>query len=632
MSLQTASAVGIPSKTAWSSTALRRTPHGYIYVACGFSGTEKAPHRGREFVHYLEDQIWEGPAQLYQRLQEYWQTMNSGVAGSLAVVWQENDHITLMSFGYAMIGLLRDGTARWLIQGQQAEQVLEGDLRPGDRLILATARAQEVIPRLESWANADIESMASDLFSRVQSHQASAELAFFLLQQEADQVNKNETVVDEAVEPVSPDIFSEKIKPEEASLPSREEVVPVSPISSAHLIAPEKFAAGIVATQQEQHQRIDRQKMTARWWKLLARLQKLSWLRIGIVLVIIGGVIGALMIWRYFNIQKEDVAIVQPLEESVQEVNAIPAEQRLERRDAAKSLLERLQATRVKYRRNRLRIVELTTQVEQLYQSISGEKEVVNLPVFYDFRLVLASFLATRADRFEDQAVFLDAQEKKVITLNLQNKNNRTLAPEELSDAKDIVAQSQQALLLKPNSILSLPYTGEDLETIAELTTPGEVSYLESFGGNLYVLDKQKQQLWRVTLAEGKAASPAGWIRSAPGVNLASASSISIDGEVWIGSNQGNIYRLSRGERVSFQVQGLTEPFTSSLLVAAVEDGQKLVVVEPARQRLVVLSKDGVYQLQVASEQIGGVTDVFLSADESAAYLVGGSVVYRVEI
>jgi len=83
---------------------------------------------------------------------------------------------------------------------------------------------------------------------------------------------------------------------------------------------------------------------------------------------------------------------------------------------------------------------------------------------------------------------------------------------------------------------------------------------------------------------------------------------------------------------LEFLVEGLLEPFTSTLLLATTEDGNKLAVVEPAQNRLVVLSKDGVYQLQMKSEQIGGVTDIFLSQDERYAYLVAGSVVYQVEI
>ncbi|MCD8484891.1 hypothetical protein LRY60_04865 [Candidatus Woesebacteria bacterium] len=67
--------------------------------------------------------------------------------------------------------------------------------------------------------------------------------------------------------------------------------------------------------------------------------------------------------------------------------------------------------------------------------------------------------------------------------------------------------------------------------------------------------------------------------------------------------------------------------------MAANEEGEKLVVVEPAQKRLVVFQKEtGEYLQQITSEQIGAVTDVVLDEEERVAYLLAGSVVYRVEV
>lgn len=656
MPLQTASAVGIPSKTAWSTTAFRRTSVGEIYVSCGFSGTTKAPHQGRDFIHWFEDHTFESPAQLYQHLKQYWDSLDDEVAASIALVFFQEGHITAFSFGYALVGLIRTENARWLISGSQNEQVLEGEVQFGDRLILATARALEVTPSLEMWSDYDVEAIAGELYSRVQKNPSTSELAYSILQWEEQ---KNEQLNQESPEYLIPSptkhgeevpsektsfiqhetVFEPEFSPHELSddesSESESESVANSNFShaskSSHLIAPEKIAAGIVATQEAQVERIYKQKVSDRFVHVLARLQQLSWLRIGVVLLVIGGVIGGLMIWRQMNVRREYVSVIVPLQESAQQVQAISEQERLQKRDATKSLLEKLQATRVEYRQNRTKLVELTTGIERLYQDISGEKDLVNLPVYYDFRLVVANFLATRADRYEDQAVFLDANEKKLITLNVNSKSNKTVVQDSLAEGKDIVVEAQNAFVLKNKTIEQIPLSGDDPSVIADLKDVSEAALLERFGTNLYVLDTAQQQLWRMN-REDQEASPSGWVRSAPGVDFASASSLAIDGDVWLGTNGGNIYRLSRGARVDFAITGLLQPFTSSLLVAAVEEGEKLVVVEPAQNRLVVLNKDGVYQQQVSSEQIGGVTDLFLSADETAAYLVAGSVVYKVEM
>lgn len=665
--MQMASAVGIPSKTSWSTTALRRSAGGVIYVAAGFSGDEQTPGQGREFVHWLEDRNFESPAQLYQLVRNYWQEVSGSTAASIALVFQQDTHITVMSFGFAMIGLLRGEESRWLIDGQGEEQVLEGSLQSGDRLLLATARARDVSPSLEIWQNATADDIASDLFGRISSHPNSGELAYNVLEwrdqspvhsanveedagdySDLDQnsptdevqfeINQGQAGNEKYLDDQS-GVSGQDLEEKGQTAPGASHTftadsrpsVPKSPVGSSHLIAPEKIAAGIVATQQEQVQKVEKQRLSDRWVGIIARLQSLSWLRLVAAIVLIGGVVGGVMIWRELNIRQENRDVIVPLEQEVEALQTIPEEQRLEQRDSAKSLLERLQATRVNSRSNRTRLIELTTQVEQIYQTVSGERDVVNLPIFYDFRLVVANFLATKADRFEDQAVFLDANEKKLINLNLQSKNNRTVSQEALADSRDIVADALRAVVLKQETVEEMPYSGDAPSIISNLSDMTEPALLDEFGTNLYVLDKGKQQLWRIN-QENESASPSAWIRSAPGVDFASTTSLTIDGDIWLGTNQGNIYRLRRGERLEFLVEGLLEPFTSTLLLATTEDGNKLAVVEPAQNRLVVLSKDGVYQLQMKSEQIGGVTDIFLSQDERYAYLVAGSVVYQVEI
>lgn len=661
--MQMASAVGIPSKTSWSTTALRRSAAGVIYVAAGFSGDEQTPGQGREFVHWLEDRNFESPAQLYQLVRNYWQEISQNTAASIALVFQQDTHITVMSFGFAMIGLLRGEDSRWLVDGQHAEQVLEGNLQSGDRLLLATARARDVSPSLEIWQTATADDIASDLFGRISSHPNSGELAYNVLEwgEPAPDSSMSESVSAADYSTANDDQFeinqgdagnqeyldnqSDNEDDDSLNLNENERTMPVAnpaftadprPLTprspaSAHLIAPEKIAAGIVATQQEQVQKVQRQRFSDKWVGIISRLQSLSWLRLVAAIIVIGGVVGGVMIWRELNIRQEKRDVIVPLEQEVESLKAIPEDQRLEQRDSAKSLLEKLQATRVDSRANRTRLIEITTQVEQIYQTVSGERDVVNLPVFYDFRLVVANFLATKADLFEDQAVFLDANEKKLINLNLQSKNNRTVSQEALADSRDIVAGSLRAMVLKQNTVEEMPYSGGAPSVVSNLNDMTEPALLDEFGSNLYVLDKGKQQLWRIN-QESEDASPSGWIRSAPGVDFASTTSLTIDGDIWLGTNQGNIYRLRRGERLEFLVEGLLEPFTSTLLLATTEDGNKLAVVEPAQNRLVVLSKDGVYQLQMKSEQIGGVTDIFISQDERYAYLVAGSVVYQVEI
>lgn len=640
MPIETAAAVGVPAKTAWSTTATLRNAQGELYVAAGFSGTNEAPFEGREFISQLNNQQFTDAATVYQFLAEYWKDIknNEEVAASWSVVWRQGENITLLTFGYGLVGLLRSDSSRWLIAGQQENQVLEGQLKEGDRLILATARVTDLQLPLELWKDHLVEDIGDELIAKVRHSKDSAELALLTIgavgapppslvdaRELAAEgtLNKNSTQADDA----GPIINNGRQRNDEPEPPLEDSS---SQSAQSHLISPSKLAAGIVANKQEHTPRW--QQKQNRFSNLLTTFRQLSWIRLVVVALVVLAVIGGLTWWRYTNIQSEKQEVVIPLQEKVQQLSSYDEKQRLAQRDEANSLLERLKATRVKFAANRRQIESLESQVEQIYNNISGEKEAVNLPVFYDFRLVVANFLATKAARYEDTAVFMDANEQKLISLHLDTKNNETANSEFVGGGRDIALWGSEAYILRGQDITKVPTGGANAEPLAAFDDEVEDPILlDGFGDNLYALDKGSQQIWR-TPRELEASSSA-WIRSAPGVDFEATTSLVVDGDIWLGTNNGNIYRLRRGNRIDFELQGLLEPFTSTLLLAAADEGEKLVVVEPAGQRLVVFNKeDGVYQQQLESQQLGGVTDIFMNQDETVVYLVAGSVVYRVDI
>ncbi len=668
MPLHMASAVGIPAKTAWSTTARQRTAAGDLYVVAGFSGSESAPKLGREFVSWLEKNHFSQPAQAYQAFKDYWQELSQQIGVSIAAVWhqdgdQPTTNVTLFSFGFGLIGVLKKDSAKWLIDGEVDEQALEGSLQPGDRLILATARAKTATPSIELWLATKGEDIAAELSGRFIRLPESAELAYLILENplgtgsvNSDIIGSDQTKIDNQTEQsdqpkdVNQQFVGEAARTELTQGQTR--LAGINQKTSIHLISPEKIAAGLVAKQTTETSEdliSTKPPSTKRWQQwLITHLKELRVLRIAVVLILVGGVIGGLFLWREQNAIRENREVVVPLEQKVEEVLAIAPENKIEIRDASKSLLERLQGTRVKYRRNRQTIVELTTKVEEIYQNSSGEREVVELPVFYDFRLAVANFLASKAGIFQDQASFLDSNEGKIIILNLSTKNNRTVTSENLKDAIDISTLDNRDLILRRENLLFVSHAGDSEEELESTADIGEPVALETFGTNAYILDRGKQQIWRVDLSgqstastdsnetdsedAGSDSSLVGWVRSAAGINFAEVASLSIDGDIWLGTNQGEVFRLSRGEKVGFSIKGLLEPLTSTVLVATVSDGEKLVLVEPGSNRLIVLDKDGVYQQQVVAEQIGGVTDVFLNEDETSAFLTAGSVVYEVKL
>lgn len=640
--ITSSSVVGIPSKSAWATTATwhvgATTEHdsAEIFAVFSCSGSDQAPHLGRHLVAELSSHSDTSLADFHTLLTQKIASVSDEATLSLALIWRTEFGISLLGFGGARIALQRRQAGwRWLCDGQSESQVLQGKLVPGDVFVLETAIGSD----LEGFPQdvvTDVEMTAMQLMPMVQRFVDQGELAIQLLQ-----FSDPDAEADLSSPPATRRLSLGSVNRSLSQAQAAAEEVPDLPASStssqllsaspSHLITPARISEGITKAQV----RSPRHSRLPGWWKVFKWERKpqenrISIVRVLAVVALIGAVVGLIFGVRIWRVRDEHEKVLLPLKQLTQEVQAIPDTERFVKRDAAKSLLERLEATQVSFRTNQREIQTLVAQVQPIYEAAAAETNLVNLATFFDFRLVDQGFLAGRASREQNEVVFLDTSQSRALHLDLDSKRSGRVDLGGVTQPQDVSISSGLAFWMTPTQAVQTALTGTDPKVITNWINGREPQFLERFGDNVYALDTEAGQIWRASTAE--VASPSAWIRSARGVDLPSVTSMAIDGEIWLGSSQGDVYRLARGERLDFAISGLLEPLTSSLLLAVTADGTTLAVVEPARQRIVFVNKQtGEYLRQVRSPQIGAVTDVFWGPGETQLYLVAGSVVYRVE-
>jgi ElaB/YqjD/DUF883 family membrane-anchored ribosome-binding protein len=526
-----------------------------------------------------------------------------------------------MTYGSGVVAVTRHNETRWLADGSSLQVVLEGEALSQDVWITGTARAGELRALLPVPLS-DPDNMVTAVLARAQQHPESGEIA--LLAVKFSDETASPIVIESPTPTIEPTVTVQHQPTSRGGRPVSERVT--------YLLDPHRVQQEIAAAQaDDQGESQGRRQSGRQTGRGLIQLPKRIKLLMGVVfLIAIVLLAGGGWWWNNRQVQAEYQTVIAPLQTLLVQVQSQSTTQKNEARQSAQSLLDRVKNTKIRFHANKVALASLQEKTAQLATDLSGQKAVINLPVFYDFRLVAANFLARSATRIQDTAVFLDSAGDRIISLHLTDKTNQTLSADGITGAKDIAGLTTAAVVVDGKVVKRIPLSGAKPEITATLKDLQEATLIDSFGDNLYVYDRAAQQLWRVPTTQGATASA--WVRSAKGVKLDTITSLAINGSVWMGANDGMIYRFVRGERQNFAPQSLLEPFSSNLLLTVNPEGEKLVVVEPAKQRMVIMDKEGVYQQQVNSAQIGGVTDVFLSTDEKSVYLVAGSVVYRVEI
>ncbi len=638
VSFQHASAVGIPSKVAWSTTTALRFGSGELIAAMSFVGNDQSPHDGRRFVSALSDSRDESQfsaASVYQKIRTLLSELSEETFFSAAFLWCQEDTVTIFCFGHASVALQRREQWKWLCSGEESEKVLQGSVRPGDMYALFTGSAQS-LHSVTQHIFQDADMAATSLMPGVNRLEEQSEVAVVFVQKEdltqnvpsesartaswlqKPVVSKSDSHPDEEVEETSESAATET--PEDSFSPTSQMTN-----NTEHLISPARLSQGVAAATIVQ----PRGKIPV-WWKVFRLERRFQWpefrvLRVAILLAVVGAVLGGVMGVREWRVRSEYSQVVLPLETAVSDLQSYPESERFEQRDKAQSLLERLQATRVQSSSNQRKLNTLIDTTQKMYAETAAETRLVSVPLFFDFRLVQPNFLSSRASIDRTSAVFLDTSQSLALSLDVRTKRTETIQVPSVNAVLDAVSNAATFYWLTPENVTRT--TGDETTVLHSWAAGREPKFLERYGSNLYVLDTGSQQIWR--LDADTAGSPSAWIRSARGIDVRTVSSMSIDGEIWLGTRSGDVYRLRQGSRQDFVLKGLQEPFSSTLLTAVTTENQILAVAEPTKQRVVFIDKSsGEYLRQIHSAQIGAVTDLFWDTDGTTLYLVAGSLVY----
>ncbi|MEO8581479.1 MAG: hypothetical protein ABI425_02750 [Patescibacteria group bacterium] len=280
-------------------------------------------------------------------------------------------------------------------------------------------------------------------------------------------------------------------------------------------------------------------------------------------------------------------------------------------------------------------LTAFSSQVSSFVKDVSGKVELQTLPIFYDFRLVRADFIAAKADTDQNSAVFLDLEKQVAISLMLDTKQQTLLPIGQYPTLKDLSFSTDQLFVLA-DGVYKFPIDSKKAaeKIIPEGDSNREGQFVRVFGDYIYVFNAEKRNLFRYSVAKDgdEAPQPIGWFQDKKDLDFPSISSFAIDGDVWLGTQQGQILRYQRGNPAAFSVQGLQDPFSSMVKVYTKENLDSLFVLESGKNRVVRLSKDGVFVRQIQSPSLGAATDIIFSPTTNKAYALAGSLVYELEL
>ena len=280
--------------------------------------------------------------------------------------------------------------------------------------------------------------------------------------------------------------------------------------------------------------------------------------------------------------------------------------------------------------------VLLTLQEAQtLAQQLLDSQAIDQLPIFDDLRTISPTFITSSFSSNNGKLVAIDAQQQYLVSYSLVDKHGIETVLDSTKGMKAITSTDKMFLALG-NGVFALSTLDNQvgITTLLESSDAVKNSQLiGSYENFTYLLSSESRAIFRYELKSGALVNRATWIGSSSGVPFPDVTSMVVDGDIWVGTKDGQIIQMRSGKTIDFTVSGLTENFDSPLLLATSLESPLLYVLEPKNSRLVVLKKEtGEVVNQVLNRTLGSANNIVYDESQKLVLVVSGSILYRMPL
>jgi hypothetical protein len=157
-----------------------------------------------------------------------------------------------------------------------------------------------------------------------------------------------------------------------------------------------------------------------------------------------------------------------------------------------------------------------------------------------------------------------------------------------------------------------------------------------SYGGNLYIVDGDGDQIWRYRPSEnGYEGQPEAYFASGNPVDLAGVQAVAIDGNIWLLFADGRLLKFFGGEQRPFDFQGLPGSLAAPTALAVPQEGDQLYILDAGNGRIVEVTKEGQFLRQFRARDddfLRQAKDMYLDGAAHKFYIVTPNQLYVADV
>lgn len=268
-----------------------------------------------------------------------------------------------------------------------------------------------------------------------------------------------------------------------------------------------------------------------------------------------------------------------------------------------------------------VKIAELQKKIEDSRAAVLGEYST-NPELFLDLSLLSSGFAGNEISSSGGNIYVLDKNGAKVVSIAIDTKKSKVVSgPNIIENPAGLASYEDNVFVLLSDGIYLV---GNNKTRVIEKTWSGD-ALIYAFAGNLYVLDKDANQIYRYSGQSGNTfGSQQNWLSSSTTANFSGALEWGMNGAVYVLYPNSKVLKYSLGSPQKFSVSGVAPEIGNIDSLYADSDNEYVYLLDKAGSRIVVIDKNGKYKAQYINDQISGATKVVVSEKEGKIILLTG--------
>lgn len=215
----------------------------------------------------------------------------------------------------------------------------------------------------------------------------------------------------------------------------------------------------------------------------------------------------------------------------------------------------------------------------------------------------------------------------KLIGLAVDGKPSESITlPTEISSPKKTISLGNDLVIINQDNKAGLYQN----KKVTLLNQNLELQDGSTYQSGIYYLSQNNRTIWRTSIQGDNLTTPTRWLRTSEG-ELSESIGLAVDGSIFVAS-ANSVAKYNRGLKQDFTLAQVNPPLRSVTYIYTSTETDYLYLWEKTNKRLVVYDKAGKLIIQVTLPTLANIVSIAIDGPNKILYALSDNTIYRVPI